>query len=577
MTVVGDLAAVQRNRNARRITLTLGLLGFASIPPSIILHSSVNHIVFLSAVAELFAYAAARLNQTNLSIFMTLGITALEHVLVVVELKELGSIPYLAPLLVLVMAATLTARWLPVSLAISGATLAAEAYLSPWGKAEHSAIFVCSLITVVTFVVSLLHVQGTERALSFAETLLQERVEAMRQADAMREQLARGERMEALGRLAGGVAHDFNNLLTVITGSIEIAQSRSGDREATRDLDLALSATESASRLTHQLLTFSKREIVPGSYLEVGTTLQKKRSVYEELLGPRVELVFAFEPDLPPINIPESHVEQLAMNLAINARDAMSGAGRLVFGLKRRTLSPHEVSELSPGEYLEFSVADTGSGIDPAIRERLFDPFFTTKGHAGTGLGLATCYGITKRLSGAIVVESRLGSGTTFRVLLPVSGPSSSVPPRVTAAKGSETPFLSVRYVLVVDDEANILSVVQRQLERSGYSVIVASNLTEAQAFINDPDQPLDALLTDIMVGQERGTELIDLFQQRRPGKRIVVMSGYAPDPRAVETLRRVEAHFLPKPLTRDSLLRALEAVAAPVFQDSVSISKSVH
>jgi signal transduction histidine kinase/ActR/RegA family two-component response regulator len=575
MTVVGDLAAVQRNRNARRITLTLSLLGFAAIPPSFFLHSSVNDIVFLSAVALLFAYAAARFNLTNLAIVVTLGVTALEHVLVVARLNELGSVPYLAPLLVLVVAATLTARWLPVSLAISGATLAAEAYLSPWGKADHSAIFVCSLITVVTFVVSLLHVQGTERALSFAETLLKERILAMQQADAMREQLARGERMEALGRLAGGVAHDFNNLLTVITGSIEIAQSRSADREASRDLDLALSATESASRLTHQLLTFSKREIIPVSYLEVGATLQRKRSVYEELLGPRIELIFAFEPELPAINIPESHVEQLAMNLAINARDAMSGAGRLVFGLRRRTLGADEVSELSPGEYLEFSVTDTGSGIDPAIRDRLFDPFFTTKGNAGTGLGLATCYGITKRLSGAIVVESRLGSGTTFRVLLPATGPSSSAPPNLT--RGSDKPPPPVRYVLVVDDEANILNVVQRQLERSGYSVIVASNLTEAQAFINDPDQPLDALLTDIMVGQERGTELIDLFQRRRPGKRIVVMSGYAPDPRAVETLRRVEAHFLPKPLTRDSLLRALEATAVPFFQDSVSISKSMH
>ncbi|HXS18158.1 MAG TPA: response regulator, partial [Polyangiaceae bacterium] len=182
-----------------------------------------------------------------------------------------------------------------------------------------------------------------------------------------------------------------------------------------------------------------------------------------------------------------------------------------------------------------------------------------------------TCYGITQRLAGSILVESRLGSGTTFRVLLPVSGVDHA------ATKASGKPLPPVRSVLVVDDEANILSVVQRQLERSGYSVIVASNLAEAQAFINDPDQPLDALLTDIMVGQERGTELIDLFQQKRPGKRIVVMSGYAPDPRAVETLRRVEAHFLPKPLTRESLLRALEASAVPFFQDSVSVSRAVH
>jgi len=571
MTVVGDLAAVQRNRNARRITLTLGFLGLASIPPSMFLHSRVNDIVFASTLVQFVAYLFARLNRTGPAVFTTVGSTALEHVLVVGRLHELGPVPYLAPLLVLIAAATLTARWLPVSLAISCVTLAAEAYLSPWTKPEHSAILVCSLITVVTFVVSLLHVQGTERALSFAETLLRERTLAMHQADAMREQLARSERMEALGRLAGGVAHDFNNLLTVITGSIEIAQSRSPDREARRDLDLALSATESASRLTHQLLTFSKREIIPTSHLEFGATLERKRSVYEELLGPKIELIFAFDPGLPPINIPESHIEQLAMNLAINARDAMSGAGRLVFGLKLRTLGPDEVSELKPGEYLEFSVSDTGSGIDPAIRDHLFDPFFTTKGDAGTGLGLATCYGITQRLAGSILVESRLGSGTTFRVLLPVSGVDHA------ATKASGKPLPPVRSVLVVDDEANILSVVQRQLERSGYSVIVASNLAEAQAFINDPDQPLDALLTDIMVGQERGTELIDLFQQKRPGKRIVVMSGYAPDPRAVETLRRVEAHFLPKPLTRESLLRALEASAVPFFQDSVSVSRAVH
>lgn len=376
----------------------------------------------------------------------------------------------------------------------------------------------------------------------------------------MQQRVMASERMESLGRLAGSVAHDFNNLLMVIGGSAEMARLGVKDRpDVAADIDSVIDATRTASKLTRQLLTFSRKQVISATELDLADALGKIRELLERLVGKKVSLVFDFEPNCPKVMMAAAHLEQLAMNLSINARDAMPEGGKLTFALRSRSLDTNAAPQPA-GPYTELSVSDEGVGIPADVLPRVFEPLFTTKGDGGTGLGLATCHSIATQWHGSIVAESAVGQGTTFRVLLPAAGHASAA---AETARPSPVPPV-IRRVLVVDDEPAPRETAARLLRLSGFEVVVASNLTEARQHIADPQLALDALLTDVVLSGELGTDLLEECRKRRPTARIVVMSGYSPNPSATEKLMAVSAKFLPKPFTRQELLNALQPGSVP-------------
>lgn len=360
------------------------------------------------------------------------------------------------------------------------------------------------------------------------------------------------ERMESLARLAGSVAHDFNNLLMVIGGAGEMARYALKDNpEAVEDLDSVLEATHNAAKLTRQLLTFSRKQVVTVTEVDLAENLHCIRELLERLVGNNIRLVFDFQP-CPKVMMAAAQLEQLAMDLAMNARDAMPDGGTLTFSLRRFELASGTPA-LTAGPYAELAVEDEGAGIPDAVRPHIFEPLFTTKGDAGTGLGLPTCQNIVSEARGSIYVESRPGRGTTFRIRLP-SAALSSVRPSQRPSP-IPTPLL---HVLVVDDEPAPRETAARMLRASGFEVVVASSLEQARRCIEDPGLELDALLTDVMLRGELGTDLLEGCRKRRPKMRIVVMSGYSPNPEASRKVLAVSAKFLPKPFNREQLLRAL-------------------
>lgn len=368
----------------------------------------------------------------------------------------------------------------------------------------------------------------------------------------LQQRLMATERMESLARLAGSVAHDFNNLLMVIGGAGEMARHALKDNpEAIEDLDSVLDATHNAAKLTRQLLSFSRKQVVTVTELDLAENLHSIRELLERLVGNKVKLVFDFQP-CPKVMMAAAQLEQLAMDLAMNARDAMPNGGTLTFSLGRFEVAPGTAS-LAAGPYAELTVLDEGTGIPDAIRPHIFEPLFTTKGDAGTGLGLPTCLNIVSEARGSISVESRPNRGTTFRIRLPSSALSSVRP----SQRPSPVPAPILR-VLVVDDEPAPRETAARMLRASGFEVVVASSFDQARRCIEDPELELDALLTDVMLRGELGTDLLEDCRRRRPKIRIVVMSGYSPNPEASRKVLAVSAKFLPKPFTREALIRAL-------------------
>jgi signal transduction histidine kinase len=365
--------------------------------------------------------------------------------------------------------------------------------------------------------------------------------------------LQASERLEALGRLAGSVAHDFNNLLTVIGGSAELAlDGLEPTHPARADMDAVLAAARTATHLARQLLTFSRHQLVVRARVDIGAVLRAQREVLARLVGPCIRLEYELEEPLPPVFVPQAQIEQIALNLASNARDAMPGGGRLRITARRRTLADRDVGDLVAGTYVELAVSDEGTGIPRDVLPHLFEPFYSTKRGLGTGLGLATCHGIAVQAGGAIQVDTRPGRGTTFRVCFPIADSRAQAPAVSSAASEPE-------HVLVVDDDPGVREMTTRMLCAEGREVRTASTLDEARAILDDPRARVDVLLTDVVIGAERGTDLILPYRKARPKLRIVVMSGYTPDPSASEIVTGQGVEFLPKPFGRDQLLRSLQ------------------
>jgi PAS domain S-box-containing protein len=378
------------------------------------------------------------------------------------------------------------------------------------------------------------------------------------------EQLQEVQRLEAIARLAGGVAHDFNNMLTVIIAGIQLAlhQLPKG-HAACEDLENAMNAAERSALITRQLLTFGRNQTAKPRVLDVTAYIDRVAPVLRRLVGEDVEIVLDLARPLASTLIDPAHVEQVLVNLVANARDAMPKGGRITIQTANVVLdSEYERlhNGVPPGRYVLVSVADTGEGIPAAAKPHIFEPFFTTKAlDRGTGLGLATVYGIVKANSGHIWVYSELGYGSTFKVYLPTADdtiPSDDLDPsqRAMNLRGTET-------ILLVEDDDDVRAVLRKALQRAGYTIIEAKNAGEALLIVEQHEGAIHLMLTDVVMSRMTGPQLVARLRPIRPQMRIVYISGYN-DARldAPEHAGTYEA-MLTKPVSNDVLLACIRDV----------------
>jgi len=373
-------------------------------------------------------------------------------------------------------------------------------------------------------------------------------------------QFQQAQKMEAMGLLAAGVAHDFNNLLTVILGYCQIAQSRLQSGHAVlRDLEEVAKAGERATNLTRQLLAFSRQQVLEPRVLDLNDVITDVEKMLRRLIGVQIELVFRPEKELGRLRADAGQIEQVLLNLIVNARDAMPDGGRIT--VETRNVEMGEGSEgLPPGPYVLLTVTDTGSGMDANTASRIFEPFFTTKEVGrGTGLGLSTVHGIVKQSEGHIAVESELGHGTTFRIHFPrVSAGqdvSKSTVRQSQPARGTET-------VLVVDDDSSLLGLVSEILRLHGYTVIEVANGETVLTMLENDGAAVDAVITDVVMPKLNGRELVRRATKIRPDLPMLLMSGYVGENvEALGSLLGPRVAFIQKPFTPEALLGKLRDV----------------
>jgi PAS domain S-box-containing protein len=371
---------------------------------------------------------------------------------------------------------------------------------------------------------------------------------------ALERHLAEAGRMEAIGQLAGGIAHDFNNLLTVMTGHAQLLSTARGlDAESREDIDQIVRASGSAANLVSQLLAFSRRQVLRPAVLDLQALVDQLRPMLEGLLGPTITLDFQCATAPGAVFADAGQLEQVIVNLAVNARDAMVLGGTLTMSVAN--VDVDESSELAasvdPGRYVRLTVSDTGSGMDAATRGRVFEPFFTTKEHGrGTGLGLATVHGIVNQSGGRILVESELGHGSTFTVYLPHHEPA-----EVASKDAVETPVpTGNEIILVVDDQDQVRTVMERTLRQLGYTVFVASDSSEALRL--SALENLSLLITDVRLPGIDGPALAAQIEKGHPGLPVLFVSGYASETMIDRGVIGDETAFLAKPFTTADLGR---------------------
>jgi len=376
-------------------------------------------------------------------------------------------------------------------------------------------------------------------------------------------QLAAAQRMEAVGALAGGIAHDFNNLLTGIAGFSRLLRDRlAGDPEAAEDLDQILLGADRAAGLTRQLLAFSRRQDIEPVALDLNGVVGDMLKLLRRLLGEHVEVRTDLAPGLPLVRADPGKIEQVLMNLCVNARDAMPGGGRLTIATSAAEVDAESARALAlprPGPHVRLAVRDTGAGIDEALRERIFEPFFTTKREGqGSGLGLAVSYGIVKQHGGAISFRSEPGSGTTFEVLLPAE---QGIPAR-QAAPGEERRVRGgTETLLVADDEPMVRGLAERALAALGYRVLTARDGAEAVSVFRREGGAVDLAILDVIMPGGRGQQALAEMRAVRPGLRVLFMSGYA-EGQAVELAAGdAGTAFLAKPFGPLDLARRVREV----------------
>jgi len=375
-------------------------------------------------------------------------------------------------------------------------------------------------------------------------------------------QLRQAQKMEAVGRLAGGVAHDFNNLLTVITSYSQLLLEDMAAADPRRaDLQEIQRAAIGAAGLTRQLLAFSRQQVLEPRVLNLNDVLAAAGKMLQRLIGEDVALQLTLAPDLGNVKADPGQIEQVIMNLAVNARDAMPDGGKMTIETSNLDLDESYAAQhavVAPGSYVLVTVTDTGSGMDEATKTRLFEPFFTTKEIGkGTGLGLATVYGIVKQSNGYIWVYSELGHGTSFKVYLP----------RVTdtAAATTETRLPlnngGTETILLAEDASAVRAVAQEILKRLGYTVLVANDGHSALQLARARSDTIHLLITDVIMPEMSGRQLADRLKEQRPGLKVLFVSGYTDDAIVRHGMLEPGIAFLQKPFTPQKLARKVREV----------------
>jgi two-component system, cell cycle sensor histidine kinase and response regulator CckA len=370
----------------------------------------------------------------------------------------------------------------------------------------------------------------------------------------LEEQYQQAQKMEAVGRLAGGVAHDFNNLLTVILGYCELllTGTKAGDPQLA-DITEIQKAGARAGALTRQLLAFSRKQIIEPTLLDLNVIANDMQAMIGRLIGEDVKIVLALRPELRPVRADRGQIEQILMNLAVNARDAMPQGGTLTIETANVELDQHYAithREVEPGPYVVLVVSDTGTGMTPEIQARMFEPFFTTKEPGkGTGLGMATIFGIATQAGGTVGVYSEVGRGTSIKVYFPMSDAEMTADVPLPAAR----PQAGTQTVLVVEDEDGLRALATKLLQRQGYTVLAAANAEEAcRLFASHPS--IDVLLTDVVMPGASGPELTRKLVEQRPALRVIYMSGYTEEGIVHHGVLKPGIAFLHKPFTSQTL-----------------------
>jgi two-component system, cell cycle sensor histidine kinase and response regulator CckA len=407
---------------------------------------------------------------------------------------------------------------------------------------------------------SLLEVEGSTSPIEFhgrrARLVLAQDVSEKKQLEA---QLLQAQKMEAVGRLAGGVAHDFNNALGVILGYTELLLRQANPSQKPK-LDQIRKATERASGLTRQLLAFSRKQVVDPKVLDVNLLLADLETMLRRLIGEDIDLAMVAGADLGQVKADAGQLEQVVMNLCVNARDAMPDGGLLRLETANVDLDSSHAARhesMAPGRYVMLAVSDGGCGIEKDVLTKIFDPFFTTKAEGkGTGLGLAMVYGTIKQAGGHVGVYSEVGHGTTFRIYLPRIDEPVAAPIVDTAlvpTRGWET-------ILVVEDEASLRDITREILSDNGYRVLEAGGADEAMAIASRHPERIDLVVTDVVMPGTNGRVLAESLTAARPGIKVLFMSGYTDDVIAHRGVLEAGTLLLEKPFTVVALLRHVRA-----------------
>jgi len=384
----------------------------------------------------------------------------------------------------------------------------------------------------------------------------------------LEEQFRQVQKMEAIGRLSGGIAHDFNNLLGVIIGYSELLQERLPSKDLLREsADEIVAAGKRAASLTRQLLAFSRQQVLEPKVLDLNEVVSDMEKMLRRLIGEDIELVATRDPILGRVKADQGQIEQVILNLVVNARDAMPQGGKLVIATANTEMDETFVKRypypVQTGPYIVLTVADSGVGMDAATKARVFEPFFTTKEKGkGTGLGLSTVYGVVKQSGGYIDFDSEPGEGTTFRIYLRrVSEPVESEGPAAEA----QSPSREAGVVLLVEDEASLRRLTRNLLELSGYTVLEAKDGNEALRISQEHAGAIGLLLTDIVMPGINGRALAQQLSQERPDMKILFMSGYTGQGIGEKEYLERGDSFLQKPVTRELLTRKVrEALRSP-------------
>jgi signal transduction histidine kinase/CheY-like chemotaxis protein len=378
----------------------------------------------------------------------------------------------------------------------------------------------------------------------------------MHRREELEQQLIQSQKMEAVGRLAGGVAHDFNNLLTVILGYNEMLREHlKADQVASDYVAEVMQASDRASALTNQLLAFSRRQVSVPKIVDLNDLVRKIEKMLRRIIGEDIRLDMRLAPSLPAVEVDPGHIDQVIMNLAVNSRDAMPDGGRLVIETAHVDLTgEYAASHVTPapGSYALLTVSDTGTGMDAETRARIFEPFFTTKELGkGTGLGLSIVYGIVKQNGGEILVYSEPSQGTVFKIYIPAVTRESA---QSLPAEDKDVAEPSTGAIVLVEDEDQVRNLTRAILTRQGYRVFDFASAVDALAFLRGQSEGIDLLISDIVMPNMGGLELAREAQAMRPGIRVLMMSGYTETAVSGQGLITPGTVFIHKPFTAASL-----------------------